>query len=79
MRNCTISAKNINLQFWTLNFSSKKLKLLVSPSLLGFLSPGNGGTEEGVKTIESGEATFNVTFIAKKKEKSFCKDSHVLG
>lgn len=24
------------------------------PSLLRFLSPGNGGTEEGVKTIEEG-------------------------
>ena len=29
---------------------------MVSPSLLGFLSPGNGGSEGGIKTIESGEA-----------------------
>ena len=27
---------------------------LVSPFLLEFLSPGNGGTEGGVKTIEDG-------------------------
>ena len=34
--------------------NSKESSKLVSPSLLGFLSPGNGGTEEGVKTIEDG-------------------------
>ena len=37
------------------NYSSKKRNQLVSPSPLGFLSPGNGGTEGGVKTIEGWE------------------------
>jgi hypothetical protein len=45
-------------------FFSKK-RQLVSPSLLGFLSPGNGGTEEGVKTIEGWERLF----FSKKGEK----------
>ena len=44
----------LNNTLWDLFFSNE-LKLLVLPSPLGFLSPGNGGTEEGVKTIEEGE------------------------
>ena len=44
----------LNNTLWDLFFSNE-LKLLVLPSPLGFLSPGNGGTEGGVKTIEEGE------------------------
>ena len=35
---------------------------LVSPSLLGFLSPGNGGIERGVKTIEDGRGSVFLLF-----------------
>jgi hypothetical protein len=38
---------------------------LVSPSLLGFLSPGNGGSEEGIKTIEDGRGCYTKR-LAKK-------------
>ena len=48
-------------------FFSKK-RQLVSPSLLGFLSPGNGGTEGGVKTIEDGRGSVFLLFkISSKK------------
>ena len=50
----------LNNTLWDLFFSNE-LKLLVLPSPLGFLSPGNGGTEGGVKTIEGrGEATLRI-------------------
>jgi len=35
-------------------FAASNSSKLVSPSLLGFLSPGNGGSEGSVKTIEDG-------------------------
>ena len=70
MRNCANKRKKyqpaiLTLKFWILNFSSKKLKLLVSPSLLGFLSPGNVGTEGGVKTIEGWERLFVLISFAR--------------
>ena len=45
--------KNYSIKNYLASYS---IFLLVSPSLLGFLSPGNGGNEGGVKTIELGEA-----------------------
>ena len=43
--------KNYSIKNYLASYS---IFLLVSPSLLGFLSPGNGGTEGGIKTIEDG-------------------------
>jgi len=43
--------KNYSIKNYLASYS---IFLLVSPSLLGFLSPGNGGSERGVKTIEDG-------------------------
>ena len=43
--------KNYSIKNYLASYS---IFLLVSPSLLGFLSPGNGGTEGGIKTIEVG-------------------------
>ena len=46
--------KNYSIKNYLASYS---IFLLVSPSLLGFLSPGNGGTEGGVKTIEGWEGS----------------------
>jgi len=40
---------------FNLKKSSQTACKIVLPSLSGFLSPGNGGSEGGVKTIEDGE------------------------
>ena len=47
--------KNYSIKNYLASYS---IFLLVSPSLLGFLSPGNGGNEGGVKTIEVGRGFF---------------------
>ena len=46
--------KNYSIKNYLASYS---IFLLVSPSLLGFLSPGNGGIERGVKTIEDGRGS----------------------
>ena len=51
--------KNYSIKNYLASYS---MFLLVSPSLLGFLSPGNGGSERGVKTIEGWERLFYSIF-----------------
>jgi hypothetical protein len=53
--------KNYSIKNYLASYS---IFLLVSPSLLGFLSPGNGGTEGGVKTIEDGRGSVFKTDIS---------------
>ena len=54
--------KNYSIKNYLASYS---IFLLVSPSLLGFLSPGNGGTEGGIKTIEGWERLFYSIFSPK--------------
>ena len=62
MRNCTISAKNINLTTLNIAASPPQASWLALP-FWGFCPPGTGGIERGVKTIEDGRGSlFHFSF-----------------
>ena len=65
--------KNYSIKNYLASYS---IFLLVSPSLLGFLSPGNGGTEGGIKTIEDGRGFFIASSHPSLTAQTFSEKNH---